>query len=62
MVRRFCEDSLNDAFCQFAGALILFFHDPDAKSGSYVRAILTVHSTRYFFVIFITTRFVESEA
>ena len=61
-MRRLREDPLHGAFGQLSGALILFFHDPDAKSGSYVRAILTVHSTRYFFVIFITTRFVESEA
>ena len=63
VIRGSCENPLNYAFCELPGALILLFHDPDSKSGSNVGASLSVHWARYFFgVIFITTRFVESEA
>ena len=37
------EYPLHGAFGQFSRTLILLFHDPDSKSGSYVRAILPVH-------------------
>jgi hypothetical protein len=43
MVRGFREDFLDGAFGQFPRALILFFDDPDAKSGPYVCASLSVH-------------------
>jgi len=37
------EYPLHGSLGQFSRALILFFHDPDTKSGSNVRAILPVH-------------------
>ena len=64
MVRRFREDLLHGALGQLAGALILLFDDPDAESGPYVGASLSVHSKcSYFFgVIFVTVRPMASAA
>ena len=33
MSRRFCEDSLDDAFGQLSGALVLLFDNPDSHAG-----------------------------
>ena len=42
MSRRLGENILDDAFCQFAGALILFQNDQHGHAGFNVRASLSV--------------------
>jgi len=37
------ENVLNDSFCQFSGALILFLHDLDTVSRSDMSSIFSVH-------------------
>ena len=43
MVRRLCEDPLDDTFCQFAGSLILLLNHPHLHAGLDVRSVLAVH-------------------
>jgi hypothetical protein len=43
MIGGVCEYFLHRAFRQLAGALILFFDNPDTESGPDVRSSATVH-------------------
>jgi hypothetical protein len=43
MVRRLCQDSLDDTFRELAGPLILFFNDADLHAGFDIGSVLAVH-------------------
>lgn len=43
MVRRLCQDSLDDTFRELSGPLILFFNDADLHSGFDIGSVLAVH-------------------
>jgi hypothetical protein len=43
MVRRVCKDTLDNAFRQLAGSLILFLNDAHLHAGFDLRSVLAVH-------------------
>ena len=43
MVYRLGENTLNDAFCEFARALILFLDHTNLHSGPNIGSVLSVH-------------------
>jgi len=43
VMRGFREDSLDDAFCQLAAALVLLFDNPDPHAGLNIGSCLAIH-------------------